>query len=103
MDQNIQMRSFRLAPHHHRFFPHTLPNPNSLNITNGLISAKSVSNFDSPFNSPVNQRRQRPCIMCGSSDSNIPSQNKRVCKECDTCFWLWVEHQVVFKFCKGKI
>lgn len=41
------------------------------------------------------------CIMCGRSDVDIPSQNKNICKQCDSAFWLHVSCRFVFKFCKG--
>jgi len=41
------------------------------------------------------------CVMCGDKNAAIPSQNKDVCKTCDTGFWLVKETQVVVKFCKG--
>ena len=39
--------------------------------------------------------------MCGLR-GNIPSQNKDVCKSCDTVFWYHTKLDVVVKFCKGK-
>lgn len=41
------------------------------------------------------------CVMCGQSDVVIPSQNKDVCRTCDSAFWLWKRVGVVLKFCKG--
>ena len=41
------------------------------------------------------------CVMCGLK-GNIPSQNKDVCKSCDTVFWYHTKLDVVIKFCKGK-
>ena len=41
------------------------------------------------------------CVMCGDKNAAIPSQNKDVCKACDTGFWLVNAIQVVVKFCKG--
>lgn len=40
------------------------------------------------------------CVMCGLK-GNIPSQNKDVCKSCDTVFWYHTKFDVVIKFCKG--
>lgn len=40
------------------------------------------------------------CVMCGLK-GNIPSQNKDVCKSCDTVFWYHTKLDVVIKFCKG--
>jgi len=39
--------------------------------------------------------------MCGLSDVEIPSQNKDVCKSCDTSFWYFQRLDIVVKFCKG--
>jgi hypothetical protein len=41
------------------------------------------------------------CIMCGRSDVIIPTQNKNICKFCDSSFWLHIHYKAVFKFCKG--
>lgn len=41
------------------------------------------------------------CVMCGSSNVNIPQQNKDVCRSCDTSFWLYHKLNIVVKFCKG--
>ena len=40
------------------------------------------------------------CVMCGQV-GNIPSQNKDVCKSCDTVYWYHQKLDVVVKFCKG--
>ena len=57
------------------------------------------------FNSIINFSRTKPninhCVMCGDSKSPIPSQNKGVCKTCDSSFWYSHNFDVVFKFCKG--
>lgn len=45
--------------------------------------------------------RMQHCVMCGRQDVHIPSQNKNVCKSCDSCFWLHHVWNVVIKFCKG--
>ncbi len=42
------------------------------------------------------------CVMCGDRKAAIPSQNKDVCKTCDSGYWLVESVQVVVKFCKGK-
>jgi hypothetical protein len=39
--------------------------------------------------------------MSAVKGTNIPNQNKDVCKKCDTSFWLYQKFQVVLKFCKG--
>jgi hypothetical protein len=41
------------------------------------------------------------CVMCGDRKAAIPSQNKDVCKTCDSGYWLVESVQVVVKFCKG--
>ena len=57
------------------------------------------------FNSIINFARTKPninhCVMCGDSKVPIPSQNKGVCKTCDSSFWYSHNFDVVFKFCKG--
>ncbi|KAJ1442267.1 hypothetical protein B484DRAFT_73869 [Ochromonadaceae sp. CCMP2298] len=61
------------------------------------IKYGDVTNFsrrNSEFD-PVN------CVMCGERDVVIPSQNKDVCKKCDTAFWSNDKLGLVFKFCKG--
>lgn len=65
----------------------------------GFLNPKDVCNFVK--STPRSSCRDLSCIMCGASDVSIPSQNKKVCKNCDSSFWLWTRHQVVFKFCKG--
>eukprot|EP01033_Poteriospumella_lacustris_P001945 gene1945-1409_t len=65
----------------------------------GFLNPKDVCNFVK--STPRSSCRDLSCIMCGASDVSIPSQNKKVCKNCDSSFWLWARHQVVFKFCKG--
>ena len=45
--------------------------------------------------------RAHHCVMCGDKNAAIPSQNKDVCKTCDTGFWLVKQSQTVVKFCKG--
>jgi hypothetical protein len=39
--------------------------------------------------------------MCGAVDVAIPTQNKDVCKSCDSSFWYNSKLNVAFKFCKG--
>lgn len=41
------------------------------------------------------------CVMCGGTEVEIPSQNKNICKSCDSSYWLHLTGQYVFKFCKG--
>ena len=42
------------------------------------------------------------CVMCGDKRAAIPSQNKDVCKTCDSAYWLVENIQILVKFCKGK-
>lgn len=47
---------------------------------------------------------QHSCVMCGKTNSKdcvIPSQNKDVCKVCDSLVWLSKCQSIEFKFCKG--
>ena len=49
---------------------------------------------------------QHSCVMCGkmnSKDCVIPSQNKDVCKVCDSLVWLFKSQSIEFKFCKGAV
>lgn len=46
-------------------------------------------------------RGSHHCVMCGLSGVEIPSQNKDVCKSCDTSFWYFQKLDIVVKFCKG--
>jgi hypothetical protein len=48
-----------------------------------------------------NPRTGHHCVMCGDKKAIIPSQNKDVCKTCDTGFWVVKATQIVVKFCKG--
>jgi hypothetical protein len=41
------------------------------------------------------------CVMCGKKDVDIPTQNKNICKSCDSSYWLHLSLLFVFKFCKG--
>ena len=41
------------------------------------------------------------CVMCGDKRAAIPSQNKDVCKSCDSGYWLVEAIQILVKFCKG--
>lgn len=91
-------------------------NNNSINVNNGYhlkrwafsdeelssglihgIRYQEVINFGR-VSSP---RGNHHCVMCGLSDVEIPSQNKDVCKTCDTSFWYFQKLDVVVKFCKG--
>jgi hypothetical protein len=99
--------------------------PNSTNTARSLFStntAKSVKvkNYDEyrcsleadeealqygdiiNFGRCHNPHGSRNCVMCGRSDVSIPTQNKDVCKNCDSSFWLIYDLQIVVKFCKGE-
>jgi hypothetical protein len=53
------------------------------------------------FKRAQNPRSGHHCVMCGDKKAIIPSQNKDVCKTCDTGFWVIKATQIVVKFCKG--
>ncbi|KAJ1436085.1 hypothetical protein B484DRAFT_445844 [Ochromonadaceae sp. CCMP2298] len=63
----------------------------------GPIKYHDVINFARRANDP----NVHNCVMCGQHDVVIPSQNKDVCKSCDTSFWYNAQVDAVFKFCKG--
>lgn len=46
---------------------------------------------------------QHHCVMCGldNKSTQIPEQNKDVCRACDSIFWHVKEQNVLVKFCKG--
>lgn len=46
--------------------------------------------------------KSHQCVMCGNCNSKIPCQNKDVCKNCDSAFWLITNLNLVIKFCKGS-
>lgn len=61
-----------------------------------------ITNFgrgQSPCGASTNHSR---CVMCGVTDAAIPTQNKNVCKACDSVPWLLKSPEVVVKFCKGQ-
>jgi hypothetical protein len=61
-----------------------------------------IINFErglSPSGFTTNHNR---CVMCGVTDAAIPTQNKNVCKSCDSVPWLVKFPEVVVKFCKGQ-
>lgn len=67
------------------------------------LSYADIINFEKG-SSPSSAPNQNRCVMCGVSDSaaaQIPSQNKNVCRSCDSVPWLVRSVQVVVKFCKG--
>ena len=63
-----------------------------------IVNHKEVTNYVK-----IDPRisRLQHCVMCGRHDVCIPSQNKNICKTCDSCFWLFLPWNVVIKFCKG--
>ena len=60
-------------------------------------------NEDLPlFNDIINyERTSCGCVMCGQI-TTIPTQNKQVCRDCDSSCWYLQEYDVVVKFCKGR-
>lgn len=42
------------------------------------------------------------CSMCGKEEVEIPTQNKNICKICDSTYWYLEKYKVVLKFCKGR-
>ncbi len=59
---------------------------------------------DVKYNQIINfcrDSKANKCVMCGNK-GNIPSQNKDVCKDCDSSFWYHHELDLIVKFCKGK-
>ena len=60
-----------------------------------------IINFEKG-SSPCSVPNQSRCVMCGVSDALIPTQNKNVCKSCDSVPWLVKCPAVVVKFCKGR-
>lgn len=41
------------------------------------------------------------CVMCGGSESPVPSQNKGICKSCDSSVWIVRLTGMQVKWCKG--
>jgi hypothetical protein len=82
-----------------------------------LIKFKEVINYskskakmlqpESPVGPPSTFRTPESflpkCVMCGLDNRqvSIPSQNKDVCKSCDSSFWYCDRVKAIFKFCKG--
>jgi hypothetical protein len=63
------------------------------------IDHDAIVNFKK---SPV--KGVRHCVMCGKAHGQlceIPTQNKDVCKVCDSSMWFLKDIQTVVKFCKG--
>lgn len=73
------------------------------NCLDGIVKYQEVINYHRNING-TNQIKFH-CVMCGLNSSDhevyIPSQNKNVCKNCDSAFWLYVKYNVILKFCKG--
>jgi len=66
---------------------------------NGMLKFNDVVNFGRRIcESDPNAHN---CVMCGEFDVVIPTQNKDVCKACDSSFWYNSMLNVAFKFCKG--
>lgn len=62
-----------------------------------------ITNFNRGLSpSTGHSSNQNRCVMCGVTDAAIPTQNKNVCKSCDSVPWLVKSPEVVVKFCKGK-
>ena len=66
-----------------------------------LLVYSDIINFEKG-SSPCSAPNQNRCVMCGISDALIPTQNKNVCKSCDSVPWLVKFPSVVVKFCKGN-
>lgn len=90
-------RSVKLSGIEYRRYDWQVETP--VDSPGGFLNPKDVCNFVK--STPRSGNKDPTCIMCGANDVLIPSQNKKVCKNCDSSFWLWLKHQVVFKFCKG--
>jgi hypothetical protein len=66
------------------------------------LQLSEITNYGrglSPCGTATSQNR---CVMCGVTDAAIPTQNKNVCKACDSVPWLLKSPEVVVKFCKGR-
>ena len=46
-------------------------------------------------------RYYNKCVMCDSSEFNIPKQNKGVCNNCDVAIWVVNPSGMNIKYCKG--
>lgn len=64
---------------------------------NGLIKYHDVVNYGRR----MSDSNIHNCVMCGEFDVVIPTQNKDVCKSCDSAFWYNSVLDCAFKFCKG--
>lgn len=79
--------------------PSTSPNTfDNHHHNSNSINHKEVINFSRP---DPRLCKNLHCVMCGESNVHIPSQNKNICKICDSSFWLHNSLNIVFKFCKG--
>ena len=65
------------------------------------LAYTDIINFEKG-SSPCSVPNQSRCVMCGITDALIPTQNKNVCKSCDSVPWLVKCPAVVVKFCKGE-
>ena len=87
---------------------------NSINVNNdyklkrwGFSTDENISGHGIRYQEVINYSRvsstrgNHHCVMCGLNDVDIPSQNKDVCKTCDTSFWYFQKMDIVVKFCKG--
>jgi len=60
-----------------------------------------VPHFSQLVNFPQ-ARYEGRCVMCGSSEYNIPKQNKGVCNNCDVAIWVHNPSGMNLKWCKGS-
>jgi hypothetical protein len=78
-------------------FPHLQTNAG----TTTLSSATTPTSSKRLSPSSSSQSAIHHCVMCGKTDVDIPTQNKNICKQCDSAYWLSISMKFVFKFCKG--
>jgi hypothetical protein len=78
-------------------FPHQQITAN----TTTLSSATTPTSSKRLSPSSSSQSAIHHCVMCGKTDVDIPTQNKNICKQCDSAYWLSLSMKFVFKFCKG--
>ena len=60
-----------------------------------------VPHFSQLVNFPT-ARYEGRCVMCNSSEFNIPKQNKGVCNNCDVAIWVHNPSGMNLKWCKGS-
>lgn len=80
--------------------PPVTPSSSSSSVSTSACTS-ALGKAHPRFYTPTHPSSSIHCVMCGLSNVDIPSQNKSVCKHCDSCFWLHQPWNVVFKFCKG--